>query len=87
MATLKIDLHIKKFSDKLFVKNKVSLTVLKLQLVRGQVKAYLDLTAHLRCTTEKSMLFCKLNVVFRSTCRLGTLSRFKDFLKKKSTLE
>ena len=81
-----IDLHIKHFLDKLFVKNKVSLTVPKLQLVcvlPYTGKSSLDLRAHLRHTTEKNILFCKLNVVFRSTCRLGSLFRFKDSLKKK----
>ena len=62
------------------------LTVPKLQLVcvlayRG--KSSLDLRARLRWTTEKNIPFCKLNVVFRSTCKLGNLFRFKDSLEKK----
>ena len=84
-----IDSCIKQFSDKLFVKNKVSLTVSKLQLVyvlpyRG--KSSLDLRAHLRRTIEKNIPFWKLYVVFRSTCRLGNLFGLKDSLEKKNPL-
>ena len=77
---------IKHFLDKLFVKNKVSLTVPKLQLVcvlPYTGKSSLDLRARLRCTIEKNILLCKLNVVFRSTCRLRNLFRFKDSLDEK----
>ena len=81
-----IHLCVKHFSDKLFVKNKVSLTVPKLQLVcvlPYTGKSSLDLRARLRRTIEKNIPFCKLNVVFRSTCRLGNLFRLKDSLEKK----
>ena len=77
---------IKHFLDKLFVKNKVSLTVPKLQLVcvlPYTGKSSLDLRARLRCMIEKNILLCKLNVVFRSTCRLRNLFRFKDSLDEK----
>ena len=43
----------------------------------------LYLRARLRRTIEKKTPFRKLNVVFRSTCRLGNLFRFKDSLEKK----
>ena len=81
-----IDSCIKNSLDKLFVKNKVSLTVPKLQLVcvlpyKG--KSSFDLRARLRRTIEKNIPFCKLNVVFKSTCRLCNLFRFKDSLEKK----
>ena len=81
-----IDSCIKNILDRLLVKNKVSLTVPKLQLVCVLLytgKSSLDLRAHLRWTNAKNMRFCKLNVVFRSTCRLGNLFRFKDSLEKK----
>ena len=71
-----INSWIKRFLDKLFVKNKVGLTVPKLQLVcvlPYTGKPSLDLIARLRCTIEKNIPFCKLNVVFRSTCRLDKL--------------
>ena len=65
------------------------LTVPKLQLVcvlPFTGKASLDLRAHLTHNL-KNIPFCKLDVAFRSTCRLCNLFRFKDFLVKKSTLE
>ena len=80
-----IYLCIKKFLDKLFVKIKVSLTVPKLQIkwvLSYTSKSSLDLRARLRRTIEKSIPFCKVNVVFRSTYRLSNLFRFKDFLEK-----
>ena len=82
-----IESCIKHFLDKLFVKNKVSLTVPKLQLVcvlPNTHKSSFDLRAHLRCTIEKDTPFCKLSVVFRSTCRLGNLFRFKGYLEEKT---
>ena len=82
--------RIKNVLDKLFVKNKVSLTVPKLRSVcvlPYTGKSSLDLRTRLRRTIEKNIPFCKLNVVFRSTCRLGNLFRFKYSLEKKSSLE
>ena len=80
-----IGLCIKNCLDKLSIKNKVSLTVLKLQLclLPYTGKSSLDLGACLRCPIEKNIPFCKLNVVFRSTCRLSNLFRFKDSLEEK----
>ena len=46
-------------------------------------KSSIDLRARLRRTIEKNIPFCKLNVVFRVTCRLDNMHRFKDSLKKK----
>ena len=68
----------------------MSLTVLKLQFVcvlPYTGKFSLDLRTRLRRTIEKNIPFCKLNVVFRSICRLGNLFRFKYSLEKKSSLE
>ena len=82
--------RIKNVLDKLFVKNKVSLTVPKLRSVcvlPYTGKSSLDLRTRLRRTIEKNIPFCKLNVVFRSICRLGNLFRFKYSLEKKSSLE
>ena len=80
-----INSFMKNLLDQLFIKNKVSLTVPKLQIVRVLPytgKSSLDLRAHLRRTIEKNILSCKLNVVFRSTCRLGNLLRFNDSIEK-----
>ena len=66
--------------DKLFFKNKLSLTVPKLQLVHmlpHTGKSSLDLRALLRCMIEKNIPFCKLNVNVRPTCRLSGLFRLK----------
>ena len=46
-------------------------------------KPSVDLRARLRRTIEKNILFYKLSVVLRSTCRLGNFFRFNDFLEKK----
>ena len=81
-----IDSCIKHFLDKLCVKDKVSLTVPKLQLVcvfPYTGKSSLDLRVRLRRAIEKNIPFCKPNLVFRSTYRLVNLSRFKDSIKKK----
>ena len=58
-----IDSCIKKFLDKLFVKNGVSLTVPKLQLVCALPctgKSSFDLRVRVRHTTEKDIRFCEL---------------------------
>ena len=83
-----IDSCIKCFLDKLFVKNKVGLTGAKLQLVcvlpyTGE--SSLDLRACLRRTVEETIPFCKLNIIFRFTCRLGNLFRFNKFPQEKNT--
>ena len=41
-----------------------------------------DWRTRLRRTIEKNIPFCKLNVVFRSICRLCNLFRFIDSLEK-----
>ena len=79
------DSCIKHFLDKLFVKNKVSMTAPKLQLVcvlPYTGKCSLDLRAHLRLAIEKIIPFFKFDIVFRFACRLGNLFRFKDSLEK-----
>ena len=84
-----INLCIKIFLDKLCVKNKMSLAVPKLQLMcvlPYTGKSSLELRAHFRRMIEKNIPFCKLNVVFRSTCRLFHMLRSKDFLEKKNPL-
>ena len=56
------------------------MTVPKLQLLcvlPYTDKSSLDLRACLISTFEKNIPFCKLNVVFRATCRLGNLFIFK----------
>ena len=77
---------IKKILDKLFAKNKVKPTVPKLQLVCVLLYtgiSLLDLRARLKGKIDTNIPFCKLNIIFRSTCRLGNLSIFKYSLEKK----
>ena len=91
MATLRTSSthRLNKFLDKLFVKNKLNLTVPKLQLVcvlPCTDKSSLDFRTCLRRTVEKNIPFCKVNVVFRFTCKLSNLCRFKDSLEKTNSL-
>ena len=46
-------------------------------------KSSLDLRTRVRRTIERDLPYCKLNVIFRSKCRLNTLVQFKDSLEKK----
>ena len=46
-------------------------------------KASLDLRTRLRQTIERNLPFGELKIIFRSKCRLNTLSHFKDSLEKK----
>ena len=71
-------LCIKKNLDKLFVKNKLSLTVPKL-LFLDTSKSSLDFRGRLKRSIEKKK-FCKLNVVFRSSCKIRKFFRFKESL-------
>ena len=76
-----------KLLEKLFSKNKVSLTAPKQQLVcmlPYTGKSLLELKARLRGTVETNIPFCKPNIIFRSTYRVGNLFIFKDSLEKKS---
>ena len=70
--------------DKLYAKIRVSLTIPKLQLMC--VLPYTDkssLDLMFQTNDWEKYTICKLNIVFRSTCRLGNLFRFKDSLEKK----
>ena len=47
-------------------------------------KSSFNLKARLRCTIEKNIQFPKLNVIFRSPCRLANLFKFKNFFREKN---
>ena len=47
-------------------------------------KLSLDLRTRPRQTIERDLPYCKLKVIFKSKCKLGTLFRFKDSLEKKT---
>ena len=77
---------IKKFLNKLFAQRDLNFTVPKRELICVLPylgKASLDLKTKLRRTIERNLPFCKLNIIFRSKCRLNTLFHFKDSLEKK----
>ena len=77
----------RKLLEKLFSKNKVSLTAPKPQLVcmlPYTGKSLLELKARLRGTVETNIPFYKLNIIFRSTYRVGNLFIFKDSLENKN---
>ena len=79
-----------KLLEKLFSKIKVSFTAPKQQLVcmlPYTGKSLLELKARLRGTVETNIPFCKPNIIFRSTYRVGNLFIFKYSLEKKDSLE
>ena len=66
---------IKKFLNKLFIKNDLNFMVPKRELTfvlpyLGKVS--FDLRTRLRRTIERDLPYCKLKIVFRSKCRLNT---------------
>ena len=78
--------YMKKFLNKLFVQRGLNFMVPKKELICVLPylgKASLDLRTRLRRTIERNLPFCKLEIIFRSKCRLNTLFRFKDSLEKK----
>ena len=77
---------IKKFSNKLFIKKDHNFMAPKRELtfvLTYLSKLSFDLRTRLRRTVERDLPYCKLKKVFRSKCRVNTLFRFKDPLKKK----
>ena len=77
---------IKKFLNKLFIKQDLNFIVPKRELTFVLPyfgKLSLDLRTRLRRTIETDLLYCKLKIISRSKCRYNTLFRFKDPLEKK----
>ena len=77
---------IKKFLNKLFIKKDLNFMVSKRELtfvLPYLGKLSIDLRTRLRRTIERNLPYYKLKIIFRSKCRLNTLSRFKDPLEKK----
>ena len=80
-----VDLFIKKYLDKVFIKNEVVLKASKMELIC--VLPFIgnkprQLRTHLVNSTENNLKFCKLKVIFQSPCKLSSLFRYKDSLKK-----
>ena len=81
-----VNQYIKRFLNKLFIKKDHNFMVPKRELtfvLPYLGKLSLDLRTRLRQTLEIDLPYCKLKIIFRSKCRLNTLSRFKDPLEKK----
>ena len=81
---------IKTFLKKLFVQKDPNFTVPKRELICVLPylgKASLDLRTKLRRTIERNLPFCKLKIMFRTTCWLTLYFISKIHLRKKSALE
>ena len=80
------DFCIKKYLDNVFIKKKVVLKASKKELIC--ILPFLGKKSMQRRTcivnsTESSLKFYKLKVIFQSPCKLNSLFRHKDFLQKK----
>ena len=81
---------IKTSLNKLFIKKDLNFVVPKRELTI--VLPYLgklsfDLRTRLRQIIERDLTYCKLEIIFRSKCRLNALFQFIDPLEKKFALE
>ena len=81
-----VDLCIKKYLDKVFIKKEVALKASKKgTYLRSSFywKKSLQLRSHLVNAVENHLKFCNLKVIFQSPYKLNFLFRYKDSLKKK----
>ena len=84
-----IDLCIKKYLDKVFVKKEVVLKASKKELICVLPfigNKSLQLKTRLVNSIENNLKFCKLKVTFQSPCKLSSLFCYKDSLKKEIAL-
>ena len=68
---------IKKFLNKLFIKKDLNFIVPKMELtfvLPYLGKLSLDSRTRPKQTIEIDLPYCKLNIIFRSNCRLNTVS-------------
>ena len=80
-----VDLFIKKYLDKVFIKKEVVLKASKKELICALPfigDKPLQLRTCLFNFIENNLKFCKLKVIFQSPCKLSSLFRYKDSLKK-----
>ena len=80
-----VDLCIKKYLDKVFIKKEVVLKASKKELICVLPfigNKSLQLRTGLVISIENNLKFCKLKVIFQSPCKLSSLFRYKDSLKK-----
>ena len=76
---------IKKYLDKVFIKEEVVLKASKRELICVLPfigNKSLQLRTHLDNSIENNLKFCKLKVIFQSPCKLSLLFCYKDFVKK-----
>ena len=80
-----VDLCIKKYSHKVFIKKEVVLKPSKKELICVLPfigNKSLQLRTRLVNSIENNLRFCKLEVIFQSPCKLSLLFRYKDSLEK-----
>ena len=80
-----VDLCMKKYLDKVFIKKEVVLKASKKELICVLPfigNKSLQLRTRLVNSIENNLKFCKLKVIFQSPCKLSSLFRYKDSLKK-----
>ena len=80
-----VDLCIKKYLDKVFIKKEVVLKASKEKLICALPfigNKSLQLRTPLVNSIDNNLKFCKLKVIFQSPCKLSLLFRYKDSLKK-----
>ena len=81
-----VDFCIKKYLDKVFIKNEVLLKASKKELICVLPflgKRSMQLRTRLVNSIESNLKFCKLKVFFQSPSKLNLLFRYKDSLQKK----
>ena len=81
-----VDFCVKKYLDKVFIKKKVVLKVLKKELICFLPflgKKSMQLRTRFVNSIESNLKFCELKLIFQSPCKLNSLFRYKDSLQKK----
>ena len=80
-----VDLCVKKYLDKVFIKKEVVLKASKKELIcvfSFIGNKSLQLRTRLVNSIENKLKFCKLKIISQLPCKLGWLFRYKDSLKK-----
>ena len=80
-----VDLCIKKYLDKVFIKKEVVLKASKKELICALPfigNKSLQLRTPLVNSIDNNLKFCKRKVIFQSPCKLSLLFRYKDSHKK-----
>ena len=80
-----VDFCIKRYLDKEFIKKEIVVKVSKKDIICVLPligKKLLQLRTRLVKPIENNLKFCKLKFIFQSPCKLNSLFRYKDFLKK-----